>query len=64
MEIVYVLLPLSLLLALLGLGAYLWSVKSGQYDDLDGDRLRVLLDEEKDARTSQGEKGADDEPGA
>ncbi|MEZ4752846.1 MAG: cbb3-type cytochrome oxidase assembly protein CcoS [Bdellovibrionota bacterium] len=35
MEIIFGLLPISILLALLGLTAYVWSIKSGQLDDLD-----------------------------
>lgn len=47
MEIIYVLLPLSLLLALAGVGLYLWSVRNGQLDDLDTPAVRMLFDDEK-----------------
>ena len=40
------LLPIALGLGLLGLGAFFWSVKSGQFEDLDGSAMRVLIDEE------------------
>jgi cbb3-type cytochrome oxidase maturation protein len=40
------LIPAALLLGLLGLGGFLWALKSGQFDDLDGAAHRVLLDEE------------------
>jgi cbb3-type cytochrome oxidase maturation protein len=40
------LLPIALGLGLLGLGAFFWSVKSGQFEDLDGAAMRVLIDEE------------------
>jgi cbb3-type cytochrome oxidase maturation protein len=43
-----VLLPIALLLGLSGLAAFLWSVRSGQYDDLDGAANRILTDEEDD----------------
>ena len=36
------LIPAALFLGLLGLGAFLWSLKSGQYDDLDGAAWRML----------------------
>ena len=39
-----VLLPIALLLGMLGLGAFLWSLRSGQYDDLDGAAHRILSD--------------------
>jgi cbb3-type cytochrome oxidase maturation protein len=40
--------PAALLLSLLGLGAFLWSLKSGQYDDLEGAAERILLDDDDD----------------
>ncbi|MEM8800576.1 MAG: cbb3-type cytochrome oxidase assembly protein CcoS [Pseudomonadota bacterium] len=40
------LLPIALLLGLMALGAFLWSLKSGQYDDLDGAAERILFDED------------------
>ena len=43
MTILLILAPASLLLALMGLGAFLWTVRSGQYDDPDGDAARILL---------------------
>lgn len=41
-----VLLPVALLLGALGLAAFLWSLQSGQFDDLDGAGERVLRDAE------------------
>jgi cbb3-type cytochrome oxidase maturation protein len=41
------LIPIALGLGLLGLGAFFWSLKSGQFDDLDGAALRILIDEEE-----------------
>jgi len=37
-----ILIPVALFLGLLGLGAFLWSLKSGQYEDLDGAAWRIL----------------------
>jgi cbb3-type cytochrome oxidase maturation protein len=34
---------------LLGLGAFLWALKSGQFDDLDGAANRILFDDDDDA---------------
>ncbi len=42
------LLPIALGLGLLGLGAFFWSVRSGQFDDLDGASMRILIDDEDD----------------
>ncbi len=44
MNIIILLAPFSLMLALLGLGAFWWTFRSGQYDDPDGDAARVLYD--------------------
>ncbi|MFZ1679926.1 MAG: cbb3-type cytochrome oxidase assembly protein CcoS [Rhizobiaceae bacterium] len=38
------LIPIALLLGAAGLAAFLWSLRSGQYDDLDGAAHRVLDD--------------------
>ena len=46
MSNLFVLLPIALLLGLGGLAAFLWSVRSGQYDDLDGAAHRILNDDE------------------
>lgn len=41
--------PVALGMGLVGLFAFLWSMKSGQLEDLDGAAERVLLDETADA---------------
>ncbi|WP_199556084.1 cbb3-type cytochrome oxidase assembly protein CcoS [Sandaracinobacteroides hominis] len=41
-----ILIPIALGAGLLALIAFLWSVRSGQYDDLEGAAQRILLDEE------------------
>ena len=40
------LIPVALTLGLLGLGAFIWSLKSGQYEDIEGAANRILLDDE------------------
>jgi cbb3-type cytochrome oxidase maturation protein len=44
MDILYLLIPLSVVLALLIGVAFWWSVNSGQFDDLEGESHRVLQD--------------------
>ncbi|QDY99878.1 cbb3-type cytochrome oxidase assembly protein CcoS [Nitratireductor mangrovi] len=39
-----ILIPIALFLGAIGLVAFLWSLNSGQYDDLDGAAERILLD--------------------
>lgn len=48
MDIMIVLVPGALFLGVLGLVAFFWSLRSGQYEDLDGAAQRVLLDEDED----------------
>jgi cbb3-type cytochrome oxidase maturation protein len=43
-----ILIPVALGLGLLGLFAFLWSLKSGQYEDLDGAAERILHDDDED----------------
>jgi len=43
-----ILIPAALILGALGLVAFLWSLKSGQYEDLDGAAERILLDDADD----------------
>jgi cbb3-type cytochrome oxidase maturation protein len=40
------LVPLALLLGLTGLVGFMWTLKNGQYDDLDGAALRILPDDD------------------
>ncbi|MFW6412664.1 MAG: cbb3-type cytochrome oxidase assembly protein CcoS [Oceanicaulis sp.] len=41
------LIPVALLLGTLGLIGFLWSMRSGQYDDLSGAAERILIDEDR-----------------
>lgn len=41
------LIPIALLLGLMGLGAFFWAMRSGQFEDLDGAALRILIEDEK-----------------
>jgi cbb3-type cytochrome oxidase maturation protein len=40
------LIPIALFLGALGLAGFLWSIRSGQYEDLDGAAERILHDDE------------------
>ena len=40
------LIPIAIFLGLVGLVAFLWCLRSGQYEDLDGAAWRVLFDED------------------
>ncbi|MBU6140845.1 MAG: cbb3-type cytochrome oxidase assembly protein CcoS [Proteobacteria bacterium] len=47
MSVLIFLIPVALFTALLGLAAFLWSLKNKQYEDLDGAASRILFDEEE-----------------
>jgi cbb3-type cytochrome oxidase maturation protein len=46
MSALVVLIPVALVLGATGLGAFLWTLHSGQYEDLNGAAERVLIDDE------------------
>lgn len=46
MTVLLYLIPAALFLGFLGLCAFLWALKSGQFDDLDGAAHRILFDDE------------------
>ena len=48
MNSLLVLIPLAIFLGLIGLAAFLWALRSGQFDDLDGAANRILFDEDDD----------------
>ncbi len=47
MSMLVYLIPVALFLGALALGSFLWAVRSGQYDDLDGAAERVLFDDDE-----------------
>lgn len=47
MNMLVYLIPVALALGGLGLAAFLWSLRTGQYDDLDGAAWRVLEDDDR-----------------
>lgn len=54
MNVILYLLPIALALGLLGLVAFLWSLRSGQYEDLEGAALRILEDDDIEQKRDEG----------
>lgn len=50
MNVLVILVPVSLVLAALGLGAFLWTLRAEQYEDLEGDAWRILNDDAPEDR--------------
>lgn len=42
------LIPIALFMGAVGLAAFIWSVKSGQYDDMEGAAQRILMDDDEE----------------
>lgn len=48
MNIIFLLAPFSVLLGLVAVGAFVWTLRSGQYDDIEGSAARILIDDDED----------------
>ena len=49
MEVVYLLVPLSILLVGVMVWVFFWAIRSGQFDDLEGPAHRILMDDDDPA---------------
>jgi cbb3-type cytochrome oxidase maturation protein len=58
MEVLIYLVPVALGLGVLGLAAFLWALKTGQYDDLEGAAWRALMNDDMRAGKSRPSDGA------
>lgn len=47
MNALLILIPIALGLGLVGLGAFLWALKTGQFEDMDGPAGRILFDDDE-----------------
>ncbi len=63
MDILYLLVPLSLLFVFLIAAVFWWNLKSGQFEDLEGPGYRILMDDDKaQAQEKSGTVDADQSP--
>jgi cbb3-type cytochrome oxidase maturation protein len=46
MNIIFLLAPFSVALGLLAVGAFVWTLRAGQYEDIKGAAERILIDDE------------------
>lgn len=64
MEILYLLIPLAVVLMAVAIAFFLWTVRSGQYDDLEGPAHRILMDDDDPLIPGNArQKAASDNPG-
>lgn len=47
MDVLYLLIPISLVMIGLIIGVFLWAIKSGQFDDLEGPAHEILMDNDE-----------------
>lgn len=47
MDVLLYMIPVALLLGLVALAGFVWALKSGQYEDMDGAAWRILMDDEQ-----------------
>lgn len=47
MTAILYLIPISLILGIAALAAFIWTVRTKQYDDLEGEKYRILSDHER-----------------
>ena len=57
MEVLVILIPVSLTLGGLGLGAFIWAMRSRQFEDMEGDSQRFLADTFDDEDQAGGRSG-------
>ena len=50
MDVIYGLIPGMIILGLVGVGVFFWAAKSGQFEDLEGEANRILMDEDLPAK--------------
>ena len=61
MEVIYGLIPAMILLGLVMVGVFIWAVKTGQFDDMEGSASRILMDDDDPVRPGDEKKGSDSE---
>ncbi|MEI7455619.1 MAG: cbb3-type cytochrome oxidase assembly protein CcoS [Nitrosomonadales bacterium] len=49
MDVIYSLIPGMTIFGLVFVGILIWAVKKGQYEDMEGNASRILLDDDEDA---------------
>lgn len=63
MTILLMLIPVALVLGLAALGGFVWAMRSGQFDDLDGAAQRILFDDIPAVRETVGKGPGEMAPG-
>ncbi len=59
MDVIYGLIPGMIFLSLIAVGIFFWAARSGQFDDMEGEASRILMDE--DLRVTKREPESEEE---
>lgn len=51
MNVIFLLAPFSVVLGLIAVGAFVWTLRSGQYDDIEGSAARILIEDDPESDT-------------
>ena len=62
MDILYLLIPLSVVLVFLIGALFWWSLKDGQFEDMEGPAYRILMDDDRPVETKASEQAAEEPP--
>lgn len=61
MDILYLLIPIAVVVAVVAIGFFIWTVRSGQYDDMEGPAHRILMDDDDPRIPRRRESGLKDQ---
>lgn len=59
MNVLFLLIPVSLILLVLAIAVFFWAVRSGQFDDLETPAYRILMDTDESRRRERGPTASD-----
>jgi cbb3-type cytochrome oxidase maturation protein len=63
MDILYLLIPISLIIVAIAVWIFMWAIRSGQYEDLEGPAHRILMDDDEHLIPRDGETKSDAKAG-
>jgi cbb3-type cytochrome oxidase maturation protein len=59
MNVIFLLAPFSVVLGLIAVGAFVWTLRSGQYDDIEGSAARILIEDDAESDCPMEKKGSE-----
>ena len=50
MDILFVLIPIALMFLVIALALFFWAIRNGQYDDMDSQSMKIIMDEHRSSK--------------